>query len=137
MYDLNNIKLEKVVDLGGQIFCFAILLVLSVITMNAEYMFLAYFTVGGWQVLSCLFNLSRMKSSYIDSSRKMYNNLLLIVVVALVAAGFLLLFVCEEVLLFLLLALLFLSPLMAIQYAIITYNEYHNVSKQLNAQCHE
>lgn len=136
MYDLNNIKQEKVIDLGGQIFCFAIPLVLSVIAMSAEYMFLAYFTVGGWQVLSCLLNLSRMKSSYIDSSRKMYNNLLLIVVVA-VGVGSLLLLVGVGVLLFLLLALLFLSPLMAIQYAIITYNEYHNVSKLLNAQCHE
>lgn len=136
MYDLNNIKQEKVVDFTVQLLCLVLPLGYSIFMQDLEYMFLAYFTVGGWQVLSCLFNLSRMKSSYIDSSRKMYNNLLLIVVVA-VGVGSLLLLAGVGVLLFLLLALLFLSPLMAIQYAIITYNEYHNVSKLLNAQCHE
>lgn len=136
MQDLKNIKQEKVIDLTGQIFCLAIPLVYSIITMSAEYMLFAYFSVGGWQVLSCLYNLSKIKAPYIDSSRNMYNNLLLIVAVV-VGAGFLLLLVGAGVLLFILLALLFLSPLMAVQYAVITYNEYNNVAKLLKTECHE
>lgn len=132
MYDLNNIKQEKVVDFTVQLLCLVLPLGYSIFMQDLEYMFLAYFTVGGWQVLSCLFNLSRMKSSYIDSSRKMYNNLLLIVAVV-VGVGFLLLLAGVGIIVVILLALLLLSPLMAIQYAIITYNEYNNVSKLLNA----
>ncbi len=139
MQDLKNIKQEKVIDLTGQIFCLAIPLVYSIITMSAQYMLFAYFSVGGWQVLSCLYNLSKKNAFYIDKGRSMYNTLLKITSLV-VGSGFLLFWIVPDtvgLLMIILVALLFLSPFMAIQYTVITYNEYNNVAKLIKAKYHE
>lgn len=139
MQDLNKIKQEKVIDLAGQLMCLAIPLVYSIITMSAEYIFFAYFSVSGWQLLSCLYNLSKKSAPCIDTRRSMYNTLLKITSIV-VGSGFLLFWIVPDtvgLLMIILVALLFLSPFMAIQYAVITYNEYNNVVKLFKAKSHE
>lgn len=139
MQDLNKIKQEKVIDLAGQLMCLAIPLVFSIVTMSAEYIFFAYFSVGGWQLLSCLYNLSKKSKACIDTGRSMYNTLLKITSLV-VGSGFLLFWIAPDtvgLLMIILVALLFLSPFMAIQYAVITYNEYNNIVKLIKAKSHE
>lgn len=139
MQDLKNIKQEKVIDLTGQIFCLAIPLVFSIVTTSFEYIIFAYFSVGGWQLLSCLYNLSKKSTPYIDTGRSIYNSLLKITSIV-VGSSLLLFWIVPDtagLLMVILVALLFLSPFMAIQYAVITYNEYNNVAKLLKTECHE
>ena len=139
MQDLNKIKQEKKLDLAGQVMCLAIPLTTSIVNTSFEYIVFAYFSVGAWQLLSCLYNLSKKSAHYIDTGRSMYNTLLKITSIV-VGSGFLLFWIVPNtvgLLMIILVALLFLSPFMAIQYAVITYNEYNHVAKLIKAKYHE
>ena len=123
MKTLLNLKL-------GDLFIQALALFIPVVMcfINGMYcLFIAYYTVGGVQILSCLANIglpSRLRSD----RRKHYEWMLAIVILVFLIAGLFLL----PLILYLATALLFVSPFCAVWYAHICYEELDTVKRYTN-----
>jgi hypothetical protein len=90
-------------------------------------LYMAYFTVGGAQLLSCLANLG-LPSRLSSDQRKYYEwTMTILILVFLIAALFLL-----PVILYLAAGLLFVSPFWAVWYALICYEEMCTVQRYTN-----
>lgn len=132
MNELTGIKKAKLFDFVGQMLCMIVPIIVALITNKYENLFFAYFTVGAWQVVSCIGALVKGKTAYRSSTRGLYNVLLLIVTVIYLSC-----FIGKEWTVIVLMGLLFFSPFMAVLYMIITYTEYDNIVKLIKETDHD
>jgi hypothetical protein len=108
-------RLVKTIDFRVQLVLIIAGILLCAIT---PYQFhIAYFTVGGWQVLSCLTHIF-LPHYYAHSGRKYYQWSLLFVAFL----GIICLFFPDSILSYLII-LLIVSPIMAVRYCYICYKE--------------
>jgi hypothetical protein len=108
-------KTIKSFDLAAQLFLITggVLLCL----LRPDHFYIAYFLVGGWQVLSCLAHLF-YPHYYPYSGRKSYLWVLLFVIFV----GLICLLIPESIISYLFCLLIF-SPIMAVWYAFVCYKE--------------
>lgn len=116
-------KTLQQIDYYGQLLLYASIGVL--ILWDVDYFYLAYLLVGSWQLLSMLLHLPN-HSAFIKAKQRQYYQQVLIVLVCLLVAGLIV------PLLIWIGMLLFLSPVLAVWYTIITRTEMlHNNRRQL------
>ena len=117
----------KQADLYLQALALFVPIFICAVKANTGYLFLAYLMVGGVQTLSCLANIG-LKGKLRSDRRRYYEiSLALIFGLSLFLAAFL-----GETILMLGLALLFISPFIAIWYAIICLDELMIVKRYVN-----
>lgn len=124
-------KYFKLTDLLVQGFLLlASLLLLLIRGPEEEVLVLFYFVLGGWQLLSFLIHLLvSTESWYHQRHRLMYGKTVAWTMVA-AAGSFLLSLAGTPLILFYLFALLFISPLYAVAYGIISYREWQTMLRK-------
>ncbi|MBI1342325.1 MAG: hypothetical protein GC171_05235 [Terrimonas sp.] len=103
--------------------------IMGLVKRNGQYIFTAYFIVGGWQLISMIAHLFLKKKYIRIPSRKTYEVILLI----LLATGLLcfgLAYLDIPIFWYYLYLMLFLPPLLAIFYHFICYKEYQLLAKK-------
>ena len=115
---MRTILFAKRMDLILQLVCLLIPLLFCNRMDRANYIVMPYFLVGGCQLLSALINGLSLDREFKISGRKYYLRTLLAIIIVFCCAS-----VFREGILFCLLGLLFVSPVLAIWYFIITWIE--------------
>lgn len=109
---------NKRIDLAAQIAAFVIPAAVMIFVGPSSLIF-AYFTVGGVQLISCIINRFSLPNALRSESRIYYEILLLMVCAVAIAA-----YTMDNDFLFAVaLCMLFLGPVMAVWYGVITWQE--------------
>ncbi|MCA0382313.1 MAG: hypothetical protein LCH58_09145 [Bacteroidetes bacterium] len=118
-------KMLHKIDYYGQLLLYAIIAVLML--WKIDYFYSAYLLMGGWQLLSVLLHLPN-RSSFILSKQRQYYQWVLLAIIIIFLAGIIL----PVLVWFGLMLLMYVSPVLAVWYTIITRIEYmHNYRRQL------
>lgn len=117
-------KRLQLIDYYGQLLLYAVIAVLMLWEM--DYFYAAYLLMGGWQLLSVLLHLPN-RSSFISSKQRYYYQWVLLAILLIFLAGSIV-----PVMIWIgLLLLMYVSPVLAVWYIIITRMELlHNQRRQ-------
>lgn len=123
-------KYVKLTDLllQGMLLLTSLLLLLSKGVEEAFVLF--YFVLGGWQLLSFLIHLMINTESWYHRRYRLFYGKTIAVTFALAAVFFLLNVAGNSLLLYYLFALLFITPLYAVVYGIISYREWKSMLRK-------
>lgn len=124
-------KYTKLTDLVGQGLLLLTTLLLLLLDKEKEHaLVLFYFGLGGWQFLSFLIHLFvDPDSGYHEKKRMLYGKALLWTIVGLVVS-FILSYSGFPLLFYYLFALLFITPIYALAYLIISFREIQSITRK-------
>lgn len=112
------------IDYYGQLLLYGVIAIL--ILVKADYFYSAYLLIGGWQLTSMLLHLL-FRSTYIKSKQRFYYQWILLLILIIFLGG-----IAAPVMIWIgLMLLMFVSPVLAIWYTVITRIEMlHNERRQ-------
>lgn len=124
-------KYAKLTDLIGQgLLLLTTLLLLLFDSEKQHAFFLFYFVLGGWQFLSFLIHLlADPDCGYHQKNRMLYGKTILWTIVGLVGS-FMLSFTGIPLLIYYLYAVVFITPLYALAYMMISYRECQSIARK-------
>lgn len=119
-------KTYKLIDLWGNLAIILPIIMVSIYRIDASVLFVFYWLIGGWHLLSCIVHFV-LKPKYIASPlRKVYEAILLMIIFLVVICwGFEALQVDNPLWYALALGGIFISPFLAIFYVILCYKEVY------------
>lgn len=124
-------KYFKLTDLLGQgILVLASLVLLLGKGLAEEVFFLFYFVLGGWQFLSFLVHLFLDTESWYHRKHRLFYGKTIAWTIAAAAGSFLLSLSGTPLFIFYLYVVLFITPLYAIAYGIISYREWQTILRK-------